>query len=277
MIKFNEIGEGNLECVMNLDSLFTDEALSKFNYRWEEFLASDEANSTIFHRCGNQIIYPHKSWLPQETNHKPSVVILLGNSASHSVKEDIYFSFEGDGQEHRFWKVFRELGYIDINTNPKSIKQDFFNLNYISPFRLGLEVIYTFPSSASKRNWAGVSGIERLFGRNAMRHIIEFEKLRLLPRLSEFTKGGGAVIAMQKNAWTAVAQSNYTLQQARTLSLMKRFGDSALIFGTPPTRNLYSSAMKELLGIIKVEILNNYIKKNRHFEYSLYIWLNYFR
>ena len=29
---------------------------------------------------------------------------MLGNPASHSVEAGMFFAFEGDGKEHRFWK-----------------------------------------------------------------------------------------------------------------------------------------------------------------------------
>jgi len=185
--------------------------------------------------------------------------MLFGNSASHSVKDDIYFSFEGNGSEHRFWKVFRELGYIDISSNPETKKKDFFNLKYESPFRLGFEVIYTFPSTASNPKWYGVKGLERLFHKKVMNLMFESERTRVLPLIREFTKDGGAIIALQKDAYNSVAQNSYNKKQAENFELKSELDNSIRIYGTPPTRYLYSKNMKELLRIIKVEILNNYV------------------
>jgi len=255
MIKTTEIRQGVVECVMDLGNVYPDEDLKKFNSRWEEFLASDPNNALVLKRIGNTIAYPHKSWLPRKKDNRPSVFLLLGNPASHSVREDIYFSYEGKGQEHRFWKVLRELGFININTDPRTIKQDFFNLEYESPFRLGLEVIYTFPSSASKPKWSGVVGLERLFGRKVMKHLLETERTRVLPLMREFTKDGGAIIALQKDAYNAVAQNTYSLKQAMNFELKSKFNNSISIYGTPPTRWLYTMKMKELLRNIRAEIL----------------------
>jgi len=258
MIKIKEIREGNVECVIDLESVYSDGELEKFNSRWEEFLASDEANASVIKRNGNMIIYPHKSWIPWKKDDKPSVLMLFGNSASHSVREDIYFSYERNGSEHRFWKVLRELGYINISSNPKTMKQDFFNLNYESPFRLGFEVIYTFPSSASKGKWSQVAGLEKLFRKKVLKLMFESEKTRVLPLIREFTKDGGAIIALQKDAYNSVAQNSYHLNQAENFELKSGFDKSIRIYGTPPTRFLHSKKMKELLGIIKADILNNY-------------------
>ena len=181
--------------------------------------------------------------------------MLFGNSASHSVRDDIYFAYEGNGSEHRFWKVLRELGYIDISPNHKTIKEDFFNLKYKSPFRLGFEVLYTFPSSASKPKWSGVTGIVRLFGKKVMKLMFESEKARVLPLIREFIKDGGAIIALQKDAYNSVALNNYNQSQAKIYKLKSVFDNSIRIYGTPSTRLFYS--MKDLLRNIKEEILSN--------------------
>jgi len=39
----------------------------------------------------------------------------VGNPASHSVKEGMFFSFEGDKKEHRFWKyILKPAGVLDL-------------------------------------------------------------------------------------------------------------------------------------------------------------------
>jgi hypothetical protein len=253
MMKFAEVRQGVIECTIDLDGLYSGESMSSFNQRWEEFLLSDDANASVFRRDGNIITYPHKSWIPLKKNNKPSVFFLFGNPAPHSVRDDIYFSYERNGLEHRFWRVLREVGFIEIDSNPATIKQDFLDLNYASPFRLGFEVLYTFPSSASKPKWAGVAGIERLFGKNALQQILRFEMARLLPLLRDFLVDGGAIIAMQKDAYNALAPNSYSLKQAYDFSL-KSHNESIPLYGTPPTRNMYSNKMKELLFSIKGDI-----------------------
>jgi len=47
MIKFKEIRQGNVECVIDLESVYAGEELKKFNSRWEEFFASDKANASV--------------------------------------------------------------------------------------------------------------------------------------------------------------------------------------------------------------------------------------
>lgn len=114
--------------------------MRSFDHRWQEFFASDITNPQVFTRKGNIICYLRKSWVPKKNDGRYSALILFGNPASHSVAKDVYFAYEGKGVEHRFWKVLRELGFIDLWGNDKDIKNKFLNLKYNSPFRLG-EVI----------------------------------------------------------------------------------------------------------------------------------------
>ena len=50
MIKFKAIDEGIIECVIDLESVYADKDMKKFNSRWEEFLASDRTNASVIKR-----------------------------------------------------------------------------------------------------------------------------------------------------------------------------------------------------------------------------------
>lgn len=150
--------------------------------------------------------------------------------------KDVYFAYEGGGAEHRFWKVFRELGYIDLFGTDKDIKNKFLNLEYNSPFRLGFEVLYTFPSSASKPKWSGVMGLERLFGKQAIKQIL----------------------IVEKDAYNTVSQNTYNLNLAVNGKLSSEYNGKIKIYGTPPTRWLYTNKMKNLLFSIKEKIVQTY-------------------
>lgn len=252
MLNFQILSNSNLLCALNLELLYPAEKdLQSFDHRWQEFFASDLNNRHVFTRKGNIISYPHKFWVPEKDNGRYSLLILFGNPAPHSVMKDVYFAYEGNGVEHRFWKVFRELGFIDLFGNDKDVKNKFLSLEYNSPFRLGFEVLYTFPSTASKPKWSGVMGIERLFGKKAIEHILAFEKQRLKLVIDRFLGNGGAIIAMQKDAYNAFSNKEYNIKQAVSGRLISYYNDEVKIYGTPPTRWLYTDKMKNLLLKIK--------------------------
>ena len=167
------------------------------------------------------------------------------------------FLTKGVAPNTDYGKSFENWATSISDSNPKTIKKDFFNLRYESPFRLGFEVIYTFPTTASKSDWATVDGVKKLFRKKVMRIMFKSEKARVLPLIIEFVKDGGAVIAFQKDAYNAVAQNCYNLGQAKNFELKSLLDNSIMVYGTPPTRFLNSKNMKELLSNIKEEILNN--------------------
>lgn len=249
-LTFSRLTDSNTLCTIDLAVLFGEVGeRAAFDARWAQFLNADSGHRSVLKRDDNLIIYSHKSWLPEIDNGKPTLLFLFGNPAPQSVLKDVYFSFEGAGREHRFWKVLRELGFIDLNGSDRDIKAKFLALNYDSPFRLGLEVIYSFPSSSSNPQWSGVAGVERLFGRKAARLIMQSEKVRIHGCIERFMNGSGAIVAMQKDAYNAVSQNEYELKLAvkGTLhSLFERFN----VYGVPPTRLLYSKNVKARLSAI---------------------------
>jgi len=218
--------------------------------RWKDFWLSDDCNKDVILRRGDTITYPHKSWVPEKTDDRTSLFMLFGNPAPHSVKEDIYFAYEGKRVEHRFWKVMRELGYISFDTS-KNIKEQFFDLQYTSPFRLAFEVIFTFPTSASKPKWSGVAGIYKLFGTRAAERLLEVEKLRVRKVISDFCSDKAIILALQKDAYNAIAKNEYSLRKAILGDLRSTFNNVYPVFGVPPTRWLYTKKMKSLLSHIK--------------------------
>lgn len=255
MLNFKKISEYNYECTLNLEELYTPDELKTFNIKWNEFYISDDKNKYIFQKRDNEIIYPHKSWIPIKNNGKKTILILAGNPAPHSVWKDKYYSYEGKGKEHRFWKVFRELGFIDLNGNDPNLRSKFINLEYNSPFRIGMEAIFTFPSSASKPKWSGVMGLNNLFGKKALNKIYEIEKTRIEKLIQNFLKKDDLIIAMQKDAYNSISQNTYNIKQAREGNLKSKYHNIEII-GTPPTRWLYTNTMRNLLNDIRNEMFN---------------------
>lgn len=252
MLSFHKIGLGNYECTLDLNLLYpTPAELQRFDEKWEDFYTSDETNQHVLFRKGNIITYPHKSWVPEVASEKPSLLIVAGNPAPHSVWKDIYYAYEEKGLEHRFWKVLRELEYINLYGKDLQIKEKFLNLDYISPFRMGFEVIFTFPSTASKPKWSGVLGLEKLFGRKYLHKLFELEKVRLGTIVdSFFSNSHGQIIAMQKDAYNALSEEQYAINLAVAGKLKGNFNGTP-VTGTPPTRWLHTAKMKDLLRSLK--------------------------
>jgi hypothetical protein len=255
---YKEQKPGTYICTVDLEQLFLDnQDHTLFNQRWKVFLNSDPYNQKVFTRDKDMITYPHKSWIPKKRDNRIPLLILSGNPAPHSTYRDVYYAHEGKGTEHRFWKVLRELGYVDLIGTDPQIKAKFFELEYNSPFRLGFEVIFTFPSAASIPKWSGVAGLEKLFGRKAFKILYEQENLLLQQVIREFFQGQKwVIVCMQKDAFNAVSSQPYSLGQAVLGNLNELLKNNIKIWGTPPTRWLYTQKMKMLLNLIKEDTLN---------------------
>jgi hypothetical protein len=115
--------------------------------------------------------------IPKRRGRRPGLLMVFGNPASHPIKEGMFFSFEGDGKEHRFWKdIMKPSGILDLSQDlhlPISKrnligKNRLCNLDYQSPFRIGLCVFVSLPSGPNG-SWSGTGGIQKLLGKRALR------------------------------------------------------------------------------------------------------------
>lgn len=248
---YNQVSEGVYNCIIDLSQIYsTKNEIEKFNNRFNSFMPSDKNLLKLIKRTDNIIKYPHKSWIPFQTNERPPLLFLFGNPAPHSVLDDIYFSYEGKGIPHRFWKIMKEIGIIDIDTNPKTIKNDFFKQNYKSSYFIGMDVIFTFPTPSSEKKWSGVQGIYKLFGKKATEKLINHEKLRINNIIKNLNNRNLKIVAMQKDAFEAISNIKYDIKKAVNGELHVR-NNNIDIWGTPPTRWLYTQKMKSLLYNIK--------------------------
>ncbi|OEU66962.1 MAG: hypothetical protein BBJ57_03800 [Desulfobacterales bacterium PC51MH44] len=116
-----QIDTVKLQCKIYLKKLLPDKNERKrFEKKWEAFLESDSCNRDIFKREGDYLIYHSEQLIPTKVDNRPPLLLVLGNPASHSVKEGMFFSFEGDKKEHRFWKhILQPAGILDLPYDKK--------------------------------------------------------------------------------------------------------------------------------------------------------------
>ncbi len=88
----------------------------RFNNNWNDFLVSDTCNKDLFDLKGDRLKYQSEQLIPSKPDDRPSLLLVLGNPASHSVKEGMFFSFEGNKKEHRFWKdILAKAGILKLS------------------------------------------------------------------------------------------------------------------------------------------------------------------
>jgi len=184
LLTVKDVEPGIQRVTMDVDALYLDDnQKAHFERKLRKFLESDPVDSWIFDRKDNAVTYLTEDIVPKKKDQRPPLLLLFGNPASHSVASGMFFASEGDEREHRFWKLLSKAGILSFSPLPgansskslselnKSRKTELFELSYDSPFRIGLAVFYTMPSPASRYPWAGVGGLNRLFGKAALARI----------------------------------------------------------------------------------------------------------
>jgi len=93
-----------LKCEIDLDLLFeTSRERERFEQRWNEFLGSNPHNPEIFEKTGNRLHYSSEQLIPKKQDDRPPLLLVLGNPASQSVANGMFFSFSERKQFHAFF------------------------------------------------------------------------------------------------------------------------------------------------------------------------------
>lgn len=265
MLQFGEITDGIQACELNVSLLYSDpDDRARFERNWPEYEGSDPSLARVMRRTGNKIFYDTESLIPARRDNRPPLLLLLGNPAAHSVDARMCFASEGSEREHRFWTALRHAGLLEFSSDSQTRscaleernrirKQELFQLDYASPFRIGIAVYFSLPSPASDPKWSGVSGLRRLFGARALRLIAARENERISDLMRVFMDRPGGIIAFHRDAYEGVRSAStppYALKAALNGRLLgqARYGAHILLAGAPPTRLLRSATALQSLA-----------------------------
>jgi hypothetical protein len=275
ILSFQQEDPVKLLCEIDLKKLLPDpKEREKFDKKWNDFLESDPCNKEIFEREGDFLKYQSEQLIPSKSDDRSPLLLVLGNPASHSVKEGMFFSFEGDKKEHRFWKdILRRAGVLELSYDSnlpvtklnEHRKKQFLNLDYKSPFRIGLCVYISMPSAASGK-WSGIAGVHKLLGIRALRRLEAEESCRVVECAKKFLSPNGVAITFQKNAWNGLKSDSdmpYKLKDAKEGNLigtLKGMPNIPLLC-VPPTRRPgpCSRVLRQLLEKQGYRLKNNTI------------------
>jgi hypothetical protein len=265
-----------MDFAVNLNALLPTPAERKnFDRKWKSFIASDDANRSIYRKRGNQLTYQSEQLIPSRTDSRPGLLLVFGNPASHSVQSGMFFAFKDNGKENRFWKgVLKKSGIFDLpfdsSLSSEALnmerKDRLLNLDYKSHFRVGLCVIISMPS-APGGEYGGVAGIQKLIGANAMKRLEDVERERVIQCSSDFLAKDGVVVSFQKNAWNTLKSDEdppYDINRAKEGKLRGKLKDypGIVLFGVPPTRIIgwCRDGLREVLKLIfEIRIEKHYL------------------
>lgn len=246
-----DIREGIQEIALDVKELYSDHAaFESFLRRFREFYKADPLHSKMFSIQDGVLTYLTEHIVPEARDLRPPVLLLFGNPAPQSVHAGMYFSSHSNGSEHRIWKAFEAANILsfeydcrDVTGRNNARKCALCNLNYHSRFRIGLAVFYSMPSPATG-SWSGVAGLKRLFGEHIFHEISKHEKHRIDETIKNFVTSEGAVIAFQKDAYSAIKSYNspdYALIKAKNGALVGscHCNSDIKLFCCPPTRLIH--------------------------------------
>lgn len=231
----------------------------RFETRLYEFLKIDTSSKIMEYSNGEGILsYLTESVIPAKQDPRPPLLLLFGNPAPDSVRHRCFFASEKGKREHRFWPILDKARIISFKNNTKDINlfrtRSLFNLNYESPFRIGLAVFYSMPSPASDLKWSGVAGLKKLFGAQVFREITRDEKIRIGSIIQEFIGNNphGTVITFQKDAYVGVkddnSQEKIVAEKGKWCMIETRCVSSEVrLFRMPPTRYMMAPWYVEFL------------------------------
>jgi len=236
-----------------------------FNSNYKSFLDSNADNCYIYKLKHDSLFYTTEQLIPVKTNERPPLLLTLGNPATHSIKNGMFFSSTNDGKENRFWKhLLQPSGVLDLVFDEGLSTKDrnklrlerMLAVDYDPPFRIGLCVYWSMPSSAGG-TWSGVAGIRKLIGKRAMERLERLERERIMEVIIRFLEPEGAVVTFQKDAWNGLRSFNdpeYSIELAKAGKLRGTVDGLPHIplFGVPPTR-LVGPASKILRHVLTEE------------------------
>ncbi len=271
ILSYQQKAPVKLLCEIDLKKLLpTPKERERFDKKWNDFLKSDPYNKEIFELKGDRLKYQSEQLIPSKSDDRPPLLLILGNPASHSVKGGMFFALERGKKEHRFWKyILEKSGVLKLNQSGndasveelnESRKDQLLDINYESPFRIGLCVYISIPSGSSGK-WSGIAGVKKLIGAKAMRRLEVEESYRIIECSKEFLSGNGVVITFQKNAWNGLKSEgdiSYSIKDAKKgglIGTLKGMPNIPLL-GVPPTR-LSGPCSRVLRRLLKIKVSNN--------------------
>ena len=93
LLAYHQTNSIKLDCEIDLDLLFdTCRERKRFEEKWDGFLESNPHNSKIFAKTANRLYYSSEQLIPEKQDERPSLLLVLGNPASQSVANGMFFS-----------------------------------------------------------------------------------------------------------------------------------------------------------------------------------------
>ncbi len=146
----------------------------------------------------SEVVFPHLQFDNPSDTKALLIVGNYGTGKSHLLSLISAIAEHLDQCEAGVVRFASDIGLAGQQQNSMRMKQAL-SLDYESPFKIGLCVYISMPSSAGG-HWSGVAGIRKLFGAQPLKRLEAFETERIFDLAKRFLTNGGLAVTFQRNA-----------------------------------------------------------------------------
>lgn len=219
----NENGQYNV--IMELSAIMTRKQLEELNQSFEKMKEQDQDFKEMCEKglCtfdGKTLSYKSETLLPEKYDTtKPRVLLVLGNPATHSIKNRMFFFSKNDGKKrHSFWgkldnagllkKVEKDSRKEEADERRNVIMGGSEGMDYV----IGLTTFYSFPTPV-EGDYKDVAGVRKLFSSLIPKiEEEEYERIKGYP----FSKDA-ILVFTQKSSYMFVENLSPTEEKKRLL------------------------------------------------------------
>ena len=182
-----------------------NDGLAVFSDCFNKIGSKDSSFLDICSLQGSVLQYESETLLPENIDgSKEKVLMVLGNPATHSVQNGMFFYSKTNGDRLPFWGKMANAGLV--HAVPKTTRDEEANLlremilggTSSDKYLIGLTTFYSFPTPGpDKMPFSGVTGVEKLF-KQILEPVSKMETKRI--RSYPFTDGA-IVVFTQKTSF----------------------------------------------------------------------------
>ncbi len=212
-VKCSRISNGQYTVSINLRGIPNSEKFQDLEKIIEEISNDcDDDIGDIYKYDGNKLTYTSETLFPPKRYvNKQKVLIVFGNPAIHSIKNEMFFFSRAKNHRHGMWAKLEKANLIkQVRINDDNLllarereaeerKKMILSGPASEKYCVGLTTFYSFPTPVQGR-FRDVQGVERLFRLILKNVIIPFEINRILAY--SFTQDA-ILIFVQKSSYEA--------------------------------------------------------------------------
>jgi hypothetical protein len=212
-VKCSRISNGQYTVSINLRGIPNSEKFQDLEKIIEEISNDcDDDIGDIYKYDGNKLTYTSETLFPPKRYvNKQKVLIVFGNPAIHSIKNEMFFFSRAKNHRHGMWAKLEKANLIkQVRINDDNLllarereaeerKKMILSGPASEKYCVGLTTFYSFPTPVQGR-FRDVQGVERLFRPILKNVIIPFEINRILEY--SFTQDA-ILIFVQKSSYEA--------------------------------------------------------------------------